>query len=376
MKQILKDIFTVNLADNNDNRRGSVIIFLTFFLLFFDALILLVAIVLWVPALFVVFPSSLVSYVLIIFLVKRGYVTSAAMMMITFIIITSQSPNFYTNNPYPSSDYFISLSIVVAGLTLQPKHVWLVLALNITIILGMNVLVLNSSLANIFQYGPVSNSIFFNVVVAIFSYMSARTIQGFFVAAEQIGRDVSHHVQLLEQQNVLLEQRIRDRNHELRTALQHVEQQAVEYQAVLDDNEKWRLLIREINTPTIPVSDDTLIVPLVGQIDPQRLDEFHGQSLRALVQMRARYLIVDVSGVPYIDTEIGEGLLQLVQAAKLLGSEVLLVGMRPEVARTVVRLGLDAKMARSFTSLQVALIEIEHMRRRKPVETLETLLPA
>jgi rsbT co-antagonist protein RsbR len=363
MKQMFQDILSVDLADNNDNRRGSVIIFLSLFLLFFDLLLFIAGLVLQVPALLMVFPTSVVGCGLIIYLVKRGSINPAAIMMIVFMIITAQTPNFYTASLHLAAAYFISLSIVVAGLTLRPRHVWAVFCVNIAVILAMEILLLNGSFEAIFQNGPITNPLFFNFIVAICSYMSSKTIQEFFLEAEKVGNDVSHHVQLLEQQNVLLEQRIKERTQELQDALQHVESQAAEYQNLLTDNERWRSLIREMNTPAIPVSDETLIVPLVGQIDHHRLEAFHAQALQALVQTRARNLIVDISGVPFIDSQIGQGFVQLVQAARLLGSEVLLVGMRPEVAHTALRLGLRIHIARSFSSLQAALNDLAYQKQ-------------
>jgi rsbT co-antagonist protein RsbR len=68
--------------------------------------------------------------------------------------------------------------------------------------------------------------------------------------------------------------------------------------------------------------------------------------------------VLDITGVPIVDSQVAKGFLEVVQAARLLGSEAILVGIRPEVAQTVVGLGLDLRAIRTFSDLQSALARL------------------
>ena len=101
-----------------------------------------------------------------------------------------------------------------------------------------------------------------------------------------------------------------------------------------------RNVIREMSVPVLPLSQSALVLPLVGALDSERLALVQEQALHSIEQLSARFLILDITGVPIVDTAVAQGLIQIVQSARLLGSEVVLVGVRPEVAQAVVGLGI------------------------------------
>ncbi|GAB4122096.1 MAG: hypothetical protein OHK0050_31640 [Roseiflexaceae bacterium] len=76
------------------------------------------------------------------------------------------------------------------------------------------------------------------------------------------------------------------------------------------------------------------------------------QALQAVAQSRAQYVLLDITGVPLIDSAVTQGLQMVVQSAQLLGAKVILVGVRPEVAQTIVMLGIDMRNVPTLTSLQ------------------------
>ena len=96
-------------------------------------------------------------------------------------------------------------------------------------------------------------------------------------------------------------------------------------------------------------------MPLVGALDTARLRLLQDQALRAIERVRTRTLILDITGVPLVDSQVAQGLMAVVQAARLLGAEVLLVGIRPEVAQAIVGLGVSLPGLRTYTALQSAL---------------------
>jgi rsbT co-antagonist protein RsbR len=113
-----------------------------------------------------------------------------------------------------------------------------------------------------------------------------------------------------------------------------------------------RDVIREMSVPVLPLSQSALVLPLIGALDSERLALVQEQALRSIEQLSAHFLILDITGVPIVDTAVAQGLLQVVQAARLLGSEVVLVGIRPEVAQTVVGLGIHLKDIITRSTLQ------------------------
>jgi rsbT co-antagonist protein RsbR len=105
----------------------------------------------------------------------------------------------------------------------------------------------------------------------------------------------------------------------------------------------------------LPVTHDTIVMPLVGALDTERLHQLQERALKAIEQMRARRLILDITGVPVFDTAVAQGVVQVVQAGQLLGASVALVGVRPEVAQTIVGLGLHLERIATFATLQEAI---------------------
>jgi rsbT co-antagonist protein RsbR len=152
-----------------------------------------------------------------------------------------------------------------------------------------------------------------------------------------------------------LEQRVHDRTIDLQHALDEVKKRAYEQEQLIEENRQQRETIREMSVPVLPVTSSTLVMPLVGALDSARLRLLQDQALRAIERAPIRTLILDITGVPLVDSQVAQGLLMVVQAARLLGTEVLLVGIRPEVAQAIVGLGLNLPGLRTYTDLQSAL---------------------
>jgi len=114
-------------------------------------------------------------------------------------------------------------------------------------------------------------------------------------------------------------------------------------------------LIRAISTPVIPISDAILVLPLVGTIDSARAQHILDVMLQAITDHQAEVLIMDITGVPVVDTGVAHHLLQATQAARMLGASVILVGITPEVAQTLVQLGVDFSSITTQSTLRAGL---------------------
>ncbi len=98
--------------------------------------------------------------------------------------------------------------------------------------------------------------------------------------------------------------------------------------------------LRELSTPLIPISDRVMVMPLIGTVDSHRAEQVMETLLEGIAKNRARVAIVDITGVPVVDTQVANALLRSAQTARLLGARVVLTGIRPEVAQTLVGLGI------------------------------------
>ncbi|UQA55336.1 PAS domain S-box protein [Polyangium aurulentum] len=122
------------------------------------------------------------------------------------------------------------------------------------------------------------------------------------------------------------------------TAQMAAKEQAIE-QAKLIEAQRAELLA--LSTPLIPIADEVIAMPLIGQIDAQRAQQILETLLGGVVNNGARVAILDITGVRTVDTEATNAIVDASKAVRLLGAEVVLTGIGPEVARALVELGSD-----------------------------------
>ncbi len=113
--------------------------------------------------------------------------------------------------------------------------------------------------------------------------------------------------------------------------------------------------IRELTTPIIPVMDRIIVVPLIGNIDDQRAAEMTRRLLAGIRQHRAKVVILDITGVPLVDTTVAGHLYRTIQAARLKGARAIVTGMSNAVAETIVELGIDWSKVETLRNLQIGL---------------------
>jgi rsbT co-antagonist protein RsbR len=97
----------------------------------------------------------------------------------------------------------------------------------------------------------------------------------------------------------------------------------------------------ELSTPVVRLWDGIIAVPLVGTLDSARTQLVTEKLLETLVATGADHAVLDITGVPTVDTEVAQHLLKTVDAARLLGAECIICGIRPQVAQTIVSLGIE-----------------------------------
>ena len=119
--------------------------------------------------------------------------------------------------------------------------------------------------------------------------------------------------------------------------------------------------IRELSTPVLPVRSRLLILPIIGIIDPQRARQLTEQLLRGVRVNRAKVVVMDITGVPAMDATVANHLVQTVEAARLLGATVIVTGLSPEIAQTLVNIGVDLSKMNTVGDLQGGIEEAERV---------------
>jgi rsbT co-antagonist protein RsbR len=265
----------------------------------------------------------------------RGWAYShvALIIVLSILIIVS------ANAGYVRSEVVLPIFVptVIASIMLSSRWIAPVfLATLIGIALRVSV---ETGTFSLEQLGPTytwRNLIVLSLIVAglILASAVSRTAQREAELNEQKARDARHIVEAQAQaleREVMLAEAARAETEKARVAL-------AEQLATIQSQ---RAVIQEMSVPVLPITSHALLMPLIGALDTARLELIQEQGLQALERSNARFLLLDISGVPIIDTQVAKGLLHLVDATRLLGAQVVVVGVRPEVAQSIVGLGLS-----------------------------------
>jgi PAS domain S-box-containing protein len=129
-----------------------------------------------------------------------------------------------------------------------------------------------------------------------------------------------------------------------------------------------QVALNEATTPICPITDDVVLMPLVGAIDQMRAQQVMSKLLNAIVQQRVKVAILDISGVPEIDEHIAGQLIQTARAVQLLGATPILTGINPAMAQTLITLGIDLSGIETRGTLQAG-IGTALQRERLPKHT-------
>jgi rsbT co-antagonist protein RsbR len=119
--------------------------------------------------------------------------------------------------------------------------------------------------------------------------------------------------------------------------------------------------IRELSTPTLQVRDRLLVLPIIGVLDTFRARQLTEGLLQAIRARRARVVVMDITGVPTVDSKVANHLLQTVAASRLMGATVIVTGLSADVAQSLVTLGVDLAALNTVGDLQGGLEEAERL---------------
>ncbi len=125
--------------------------------------------------------------------------------------------------------------------------------------------------------------------------------------------------------------------------------------------------IRELSTPVLQVRERLLILPIIGVIDPQRARQLTEQLLRGIRTNRAKVVVIDITGVAAMDATVANHLVQTVEASRLLGATSIVTGLSPEIAQTMVTIGVDLGKMNTVGDLQGGIEQADRLLGYKVV---------
>lgn len=295
-------------------------------------------------------------YVVALVLLRRGQFSQATLLASASVTLLCVFLLFCTGTRSSGATMFtFALPIVFAGLLAGRRGLYWSVGLSIAGI----ALVLLMELRDVAPVGFAAPR-GANVGGLLGGFVAAAAVLGVFVmrfgSALQVAlRQALDREREIERQRAALESAVAERTADLRGALDEVESRAAAQAALLSQVERQRQAIQELSVPLLPVSARTLVLPLIGSIDDARLAVLQERALRAAERGAVRRLILDISGVPVVDSQVALGLLSVVRATRLLGAEAVLAGIRPEVAQALVALGLGLGEVRTYRDLEDAL---------------------
>lgn len=153
-----------------------------------------------------------------------------------------------------------------------------------------------------------------------------------------------------------LEQAVNNRTADLQHALSDVRERELRLTQTLQKLSVSQELVRSLSAPIIPILPSVIVVPLAGILHGEQAQRLMQQVLERISAQRSRDLILDITGVPIMDSHVANVVIQIAQAVKLLGTRTLLVGVRPEVAQTLVALNIEFGDLEIFADLQDAVL--------------------
>ena len=131
--------------------------------------------------------------------------------------------------------------------------------------------------------------------------------------------------------------------------------------------------IREISTPVLQIRDSVLVLPIVGVVDTHRARQITESVLKAVRARRARAVIMDVTGVPIVDSKVARHLAQTCESARLMGATVIITGISQEIAQTLVTIGADLSSVLTLGDLQSGVEEVERLLARDAPRAMASL---
>jgi rsbT co-antagonist protein RsbR len=288
------------------------------------------------------------------YLGRIGRVTVGSYIVIGLTTLAILS-SIYTDQSTPSAPVFLVLAILLAGVLLPPMQIWLVFVVCVVgalLVFGLLPAELRSN--PIWVQGMRGGSLIL-LMASIITFVSARGTSVAIRETRAARAQAEAAARQLAETNTSLETRVAERTAELTRVLDEQRLTLERLEASLASQRDMNRVIAELSVPIIPIGHDSLVVPLIGAIDSGRASQLLDDLLAMIEETSARTVILDVTGVVVIDTQVAGALLRVASTARLMGARTMLVGIRPEVAQTLVGIGVNLETLYTAASLDEGL---------------------
>lgn len=298
----------------------------------------------------------LVATVVSLLLLRQGKF-APSVLLIAGATVLGIGLSVVTNGLLGSSSTLLAFSapITMAGL-LQGRR-GLLFAVGMSVVIVAITAALHQfapsivGIANRRDNSQVSIALTFTLLVSVLALF----IDRFGSSLRQALVEAQAYAHELEQLRSSLQSTVDERTASLQAALGEVAQREAHLTEALEALRASNDTVRAMSAPILPVLPGVLVAPLVGDVDADRAALLTSNVLGAVERQRVHHVIFDITGVPVVDTEVAQVLIDAASAVRLLGAGSLLVGVRPEVAQTLVSLGIDLQSIATYSDLRAAV---------------------
>lgn len=304
--------------------------------------------------------TTVILYIATLFILRRGHFQAAVWSVAAITLISLFIGLFTTGLDQPNSGISIlgfAIPIVFIGLLGKRWALWITTFLAILsafVVAIFQEYVPTFTLPSKEGITPISIAISMALVVSIITTFIDRfngSLRHALTLASERERELANI-------SASQERIISERTGDLQAALTDLQAREIHLRQTLAENELQRDTIRQMSIPILPVAESIMVVPLIGALDSSRLNELQEQTLSMIERSRIKQLVLDITGVTLVDSQIAQGLITVMRSANLMGTKVVLVGIRPEVAQTIVGLGFHLQIE-TYANLQSALQRIQ-----------------
>lgn len=351
MRRWLDWLLTVNSPDENIRRRGRNIIYIILGLLVLMLFIAVAWTIITPVSIIFVFATVLptLTYFGMLMLVRRGYVDTAA--VIIFMMQLTVSVYILTSSfEQPWSVMMLITPLLFASVSLRAWQIWIAF-----IAIAIARVFINTQTRD-----TTTDILIFQIITfAVFTlmlFLGTRSLEQSLQQSDELRHVAEGSSNALAAANDNLEQAVNNRTADLQHALSDVRERELRLTQTLQELSASQELVRSLSAPIIPILPSVIVVPLAGILDGEQAQRLMQQVLERISAQRSRDLILDITGVPIMDSHVANVVIQIAQAVKLLGTRTLLVGVRPEVAQTLVALNIEFGDLEVFADLQDAVL--------------------
>ena len=302
---------------------------------------------------------SIGLFLSLIFIVRRGDVALGGWLVVLATTLSVVLPQVIAGFSNQSLAYAL-IPALIAGVVFRPWQILLV-AIGLTmVILGMVWMLPPDPQVMPTQRSIITHASLMTFVSAIIGFVASDVNHRAFKTI----RDGQHHIAQQHHDLMVINRHLAQQADEqtaaVATTVQHLQERTSVQERLLATVTLQRETIRAMSIPVLPVAPQVVVIPLIGVLDSARLVLLRDGALAAIQRYTANHLILDMTGVEIVDSQVASGMMQVIQAAHLLGTHMLLVGVRPEVAQTMVALGLDLGSMDTAATVYEGVHRIQH----------------